>query len=51
MITAMGNKAAGRRYLDLHRRGVINQAQLRSAVQLLPSGFASPDVSVSPANQ
>ena len=51
MITAMGNKAGGRRYLDLHRRGVINQTQLRSAVTQLQSGFANPDVSVSPAHQ
>jgi hypothetical protein len=51
MISAMGNKAGGRRYLDLHRRGVINQTQLRSAVTQLQSGFANPDVSVSPAHQ
>ena len=51
MITAMGVKAGGRRYLDFHRRGVINQTQLRSAVTQLQSGFANPDVSVLPAHR
>ena len=49
-VTMMG-RPVGRRYLDLHTRGVITQIQMRAAVAALPGGFANLDVAISPANQ
>ena len=50
MISAMGKKHA-RRYLDLQRRGLIDQGQLRTIIAGLNKGWLNDDVSVLPANR
>jgi len=40
-----------RRYIDLHRGGIITLNQMRAAVGAIPGGFASPDVDIQLANQ
>ena len=54
MVAALGraqNNGVDRRYLDLHRGGIINRDQMRAAVGSIPFKFGSPDVAISPTNQ
>jgi len=40
-----------RRYLDLHRGGIITRNQMRVAAGAIPGGFGSPDIDIQPAFQ
>ena len=50
MISGM-SKNKGRRYLDLGRRGIISQKELRTIVAGLNKNWDNDDVSVIPANR